>query len=74
MKKKTDQLTDFDKMPFGPHINMRMQFVPALHLLSLVGTPELKKHPRVAEYIERAVRQLKAEAAKERSAIRHSED
>jgi len=64
--KKPKHLSDFDKFPIpGPHRGDQMSKVPALYLLSLIGSDELKKHPEVAAYIERARRQLKAEAEKE---------
>ena len=59
-------LTDLDQFPIrGPHYRDLMSKVPALYLLSLIGSDELKEHPEVAAYIDRARRQLKAEAEKE---------
>jgi hypothetical protein len=66
MKKPPTHLSDIDKFPIpGPHRGDRVSTVPALYLLSLIGTDELKAYPEVAAYIERARRQLAAEAKKE---------
>lgn len=68
-QKPLKTLTDFDEFPIpGPHFKDRTSTVPALYLLSLIGTDELKDHPEVAAYIERARRQLAAEAQREHEA------
>jgi hypothetical protein len=64
--KKIIHLSDLDPFPVrGPHYRDRTSTVPALYLLSLIGSDELKEHPEVSAYIERARRQLNAEAKKE---------
>lgn len=61
-------------MTFGPHKGEPMRHVPAIYLLSLIDTDELKAHPEVAAYIERAKRQLRAEALSETPLEKHIED
>ncbi len=65
-KKKVVALTDYEPFPFGEHRGQMIRHVPAIYLLNLVGTPELAAHPEVAGYIERAIRQLNAEAKQAR--------
>lgn len=75
MKRKIHPLTDLDKCTIdGPHLGQVMRYVPALYLLSLVGTEALKRHPEVAAYIDRAQRQLLHEAGIKPRVVRHSED
>jgi hypothetical protein len=73
--KKNHPLTDLDKMPIkGPHHGQKMRNIPALYLLSLIGDPVLDDHPSVKAYIDRAIRQLRAEAKREIEEKHHRHD